>query len=141
MKTTHKLLAVGMTLALSYALGMPCQACPNSGGCSVRMGSMGTPNFKPTAASRLPVVTAVSSDSITVGDKKYLASAYVDVTVDGKDATLEAIKPGMRVLVTNQVTDKKQNLYTATRIVARTPDSAAKKDKPSDSKSLATAKK
>ncbi|MEI6653455.1 MAG: hypothetical protein WCP45_01700 [Verrucomicrobiota bacterium] len=139
MKASPKFLAVGVTLALSYALGMPCQACPN--GRCVRIGSMGTMNFKPTAASRLPVVTSVSTDSITVGDKKYLASTYVDVTVDGKEATLAAIKPGMRVLVTNEVTDKKKSLYTATRIVARTPEATAKKDKPSDTKSLASVKK
>ncbi|MEI6676674.1 MAG: hypothetical protein WCO57_16005 [Verrucomicrobiota bacterium] len=139
MNPNFKLLTFATTLVLSYALGMPCQACPN-GGC-VRGGSMSSMNFKPTAASRLPVVTSVSSDSITVGDKKYLASTYVDVTVNGKEATLAAIKPGMRVLVTNEVTDKKKNLYTATRIVARTPEASAKKDKPSDTKSLATAKK
>ena len=120
MKSKSKFLTVAVTLALSYGLGLPVEACP-SGGCPRSAGSMSTPNFKPTAAARLPLVTAIDGNRISVGKKTYLVDDTVDVTVDGKDATVGAIQPGMRVLVTNQVMDRNKDIYKATRIVARTP--------------------
>jgi hypothetical protein len=120
MNPKYKFLAVATTLALSYGICLPCVACP-SGGCPRSGGSMGTPNFKPTAAARLPRVTAIDGNRISVGKKTYLVNDTVDVTVDGKEASVSAIQPGMRVLVTNQVMDRSKDIYKATRIVARTP--------------------
>jgi hypothetical protein len=117
---TKPLFSVCLGLLVTAALGLPCIAggCPG-GGCSGGSGSV-METFK-GGASRLPTVTAVDGNKFTANDKVYLINGDADVTVDGKPANEDSIKVGMRVMVAAKVIDKKSNLYSVTRIIARTP--------------------
>lgn len=91
--------------------------CPN-GGCSGGGAVMTT--FK-GGASRLPVVTSVDGNKFTANNKTFLINGDAAVSVDGKAADENAIKVGMRVMVTGKLIDQKTKLYKATQVAARTP--------------------
>jgi hypothetical protein len=105
--------AITALLGTAYAGG-----CPN-GGCSGG-GGMVMSTFK-GGASRLPVVTSVDGNKFTANNKTFLINGDAAVSVDGKAADENAIKVGMRVMVTGKLIDQKNKLYKATQVAARTP--------------------
>ena len=54
-------------------------------------------------ASRLPEVTNISGNEITIGRKTYLVDESARITVDGEKTDFSAIKVGMRAMVTGKV--------------------------------------
>lgn len=64
-----------------------------------------------------------AADTITVGKKQYMLDENSQIYLDGEKASLSAIKPGMRVMVTAKilVRGRRQadSLYGASRLVAR----------------------
>jgi len=87
------------------------------------MGGGGIGTFKGGAA-RLPVVTSIEQDRITVAGKKtYLVDSFSTIVVDGRTADLAALRLGMKVLVNGRMIergdDTKASLYKASRITAR----------------------
>jgi hypothetical protein len=108
------------------ALALPSEAGCSGGGCSRVFSSCGSgPTSFKGGAARLPKVTAVADNSITVGDKKtYLIGPDSRITIDGNPATWSDLKPGMGVLVNGKMiergADAKASFYRASRITART---------------------
>ena len=117
MKTTKTIAA--LSIALLIAGKFTNAACPN-GSCGAVGGATTTGTFK-GSPSKMPEVTAVDSKKITVGDKIYLVDGTAKIVVDRKDAAVTDIKPGMRVLVNSRCVDRKEKLYQAIRITAKTP--------------------
>ena len=75
------------------------------------------------AASELPTVKRVGNGMITVGEKTYEVPDSARITVDGEEADLSDIEPGMQAKVTGGVAkfgkNKADTIYKATRISAR----------------------
>ena len=117
MKTTKTIAA--LFVVLLFAGQSSNAGCPN-GSCGAVGGASTSGTFK-GAPARMPEVTAVDSKKITVGDKIYLVDETAKIVVDRKDATVTDIKPGMRVLVNSRCVDRKEKLYQALRITAKTP--------------------
>lgn len=96
------------------------QCCGRSGPSQGR----GITTFKGGAA-RLPTVTAVGDNEITVADKKtYLVGESTRITIDGKRATFDELKTGMAVNVSGTKVARgpstKDSLFRARQITART---------------------
>jgi hypothetical protein len=91
------------------------------------------PLTKKGAAAELPTVKKVGDGMITVGDKRYKVADLAEITVNGKPAQLEDIKPGMQAAVTGGVEDygqtKSDTLYKATKISACTDNKLEQKRK------------
>ena len=117
MKTTKTIAALSIALLIA---GKFTNAACHNGSCGAVGGATTTGTFK-GSPSKMPEVTAVDSKKITVGDKIYLVDGTAKIVVDRKDAAVTDIKPGMRVLVNSRCVDRKEKLYQAIRITAKTP--------------------
>ncbi len=114
-----RLIWSSVALLFGAALAMPSGAgCPGG-----RCGGISGPPVPPLkgSPSRLAVVTAAEGNKITVGKKVYLVDGDAEIVVNGQPADAAAIQPGMRVLLSSKVIDRKNGLYKATRVTARTP--------------------
>lgn len=89
------------------------------------------PVSKKGAASELKTVDQVGKDHLIVGGKIYFIRGFAKIIVDGNEATLQQVKPGMQVSISARVKTYGKNgtttTYEASRIVARSDNELAKK--------------
>jgi len=90
------------------------------------------------APSELPTVSRVGAGMITVGKKTYEVPESAIITVNGNEAQLSDIKPGMQASVAGSVSKfgktKADTLYKATRISVRNDNKLGEKRKAFNSK-------
>ena len=91
-------------------------AC-NGGKCVIiGGGSSGPP--RPKQVAKTPTISKMSADSITVdGKKTYMVDDATEVSVNGADTTIAALKPGMKVLVSSKSMSDKT--VRAVKVTAR----------------------
>ncbi|WP_338684296.1 hypothetical protein [Haloferula helveola] len=89
------------------------------------------PLTKPGHAAELPTVQWVRGNRFKVGKKTYVLSDFADVIVNGEEAKISDLKPGMQAMVTGSLKEagdtSADSLYKATRVVARRDNNLEKK--------------
>ena len=78
-------------------------------------------------------MTSVSDIGFSTKSKTFIMDDSARITVDGEDATLADLQPGMRVLVTSKLMEKgatqADSLFSASRVTARSQSGNGPQDK------------
>lgn len=103
------------------------------------------PASRKGAAAELPTVKSVRGDMIVVGKKIYKVSPTSQIIVNGIEASVSAIKPGMQAAVSGSVLtygdSNSDTIYKATRISARSDNKLEAKRKADNKKQAEKARK
>lgn len=122
MKTRRQLLAAMLSTGLAVVL---------PAGAASKKRKRKVPATRPGHASELPTVAWVKGNRFKVGRKTYVLDDSTEVVVNGEEAGVEALKPGMQVMVSSRLgklgDGVEDSEYRATRVVARRDNQLEKK--------------
>ncbi len=128
-------------LAMAFAISVaPALAAPRG-----KKRNKKKPLTKKGHASELPTVKWVRGQRFMVGDKTYELSEFGEVIVDGEEASISDLKPGMQAMVAGSLKEAGEtsadSLYKATRVVARRDNDLEAKAKEANRKAAEAARK